>query len=454
MVGVDVGGTFTDVLLAPLDGRPPTLAKVPTTADPADGVLAGVREAAARAGVPSEEVDLILNGTTVVTNTVIEQRGARVGLLITRGFRYVLEIARSWTPGPVSGWMVWDKPAPLVDTRLVREIGGRIDATGAELAPLDEQEVRAAVRELRELGVEAVTVALIHGYLRPELEARVGEWAAAEAPGLPISLASSVLPEPREYERTLVAVANAYVQPAMRRYVSSVAGELSRSFPRSGLNIVRSDGGVMSGEDAIERPIETVFSGPAGGVRAAVHVGALIGRPDVLSFDMGGTSTDVALSRDGHAAVSRRSSLTEYYKIRVPSLDVVAIGAGGGSIAHVPLTGALRVGPEAPERIRVPPATAAAGSRPPSPMPTWCWVTCRACSAGAWRSAVTSRRARSGQWQPRWGSRSRRPRGRSSTWSTTACWAGCGWCPFSAAMTPAASRCSPSAAPGRCTPMR
>jgi len=140
-------------------------------------------------------------------------------------------------------------------------------------------------------------------------------------------------------------VANAYVQPAMRRYVSSVADELSRSFPRAGLNIVRSDGGVMSGEDAIERPIETVFSGPAGGVRAAVHFGALIGRPDVLSFDMGGTSTDVALSRDGHAAVSRRSSLTEYYKIRVPSLDVVAIGAGGGSIAHVPLTGALRVGP-------------------------------------------------------------------------------------------------------------
>jgi N-methylhydantoinase A len=206
--------------------------------------------------------------------------------------------------------------------------------------------VRAAVRELHDAGVETITVALVHGYARPDIEARIGGWAADEAAGLPISLASSVLPEMREYERTLVAVANAYVQPAMRRYVESLEAELRRSFPRAKLNIVRSDGGVMGGADAVERPIETVFSGPAGGVRAAVHIGALIGRPDVLSFDMGGTSTDVALSRDGHAALARRSTLTEYYKVRVPSLDVVAIGAGGGSLAHVPVTGALRVGPE------------------------------------------------------------------------------------------------------------
>jgi N-methylhydantoinase A len=346
LVGVDVGGTFTDVLLASLDGSPPTLAKVLSTPDPAEGVVEGVREAARRAAVDPGSVELILNGTTVVTNTVVEQRGARVGLLITRGYKYVLEIARSWTPGPVSGWMVWEKPAPLADTRDVRELSGRIDPRGDGFEPHDQEEVRAATRELREAGVEAITVALIHGYVRPDVEAQVGEWAAAEAPDLPISLASSVLSEMREYERTLVAVANAYVQPAMGRYVSSLEAELRRSFPRTNLNIVRSDGGVMSGEDAIERPIETVFSGPAGGVRAAVHVGTLIGRRDVLSFDMGGTSTDVALSRDGHAALARRSSLTEYYKVRVPSLDVVAIGAGGGSLAHVPPTGALRVGPD------------------------------------------------------------------------------------------------------------
>ncbi|QEC47284.1 hydantoinase/oxoprolinase family protein [Baekduia soli] len=346
LVGVDVGGTFTDVLLASVDGEPPTLAKVLSTADPAIGVIAGVREAARRAAVDPAAVELILNGTTVVTNTVVERRGARVGLLTTRGYRYVLEIARSWTPGPVSGWMVWDKPAPLADTRDVRELSGRITADGTELFAHDEGGVRAAVRELRDAGVEAITIAIVHGYARPDVEQQIGEWAAAEASDLPISLASSVLPEMREYERTLVAVANAYVQPAMRRYVRSLEQELRASFPTTNLNIVRSDGGVMSGEDAVQRPIETVFSGPAGGVRAAVHIGRLIGHPDVLSFDVGGTSTDVALSRGGHAAVARRSSLTEYYKVRVPSLDVVAIGAGGGSLAHVPLTGALRVGPE------------------------------------------------------------------------------------------------------------
>ena len=364
LVGVDVGGTFTDVLLASLDGSPPTLAKVLSTVDPAEGVAAGVREAARRAAVDPASVELILNGTTVVTNTVVERRGARVGLLTTRGYRYVLEIARSWTPGPVSGWMVWEKPAPLAQTRDVRELQGRIAADGTELAPHDEDDVRAAVRELRDAGVEAITVAVVHGYARPDVEALIGEWAADEAPGLPISLASGVLSEMREYERTLVAVANAYVQPAMRRYVESLEAELRRSFPSTSLNIVRSDGGLMSGEDAVERPIETVFSGPAGGVRAAVHIGTLIGRPDVLSFDMGGTSTDVALSRDGQAALARRSSLTEYYKVRVPSLDVIAIGAGGGSLAHVPLTGALRVGPESAGSNPGPAAYGRGGTEP------------------------------------------------------------------------------------------
>jgi N-methylhydantoinase A len=346
VVAVDVGGTFTDVLLVAGNGTGPVLAKVPSTADPAEGVVHAVEEAARRAGIAPDAVELVLNGTTVVTNTVIERRGARVGLLVTRGFRNILEIARSWTPGPVSGWMVWEKPPPLADTRDVRELSGRIDTAGNELEPLDEGEARAAIRELAQRGVEAITVALVNGYVRPDVEARIAAWAAEEAPDLPVSLASHVVPEIREYERTLAAVANAYVQPAMRSYVRTIQHDLARSFASAALDIVRSDGGVMSASDAVERPVETVLSGPAGGVRAAVHLGRTIGRPDVLSFDMGGTSTDVALSRDGQAALSRRSSLTDYYKIRTPSLDVVAIGAGGGSIARVPGTGALRVGPD------------------------------------------------------------------------------------------------------------
>jgi N-methylhydantoinase A len=346
LVGVDVGGTFTDVLLLSLDGSQQALAKVPTSANPADGVVQGVRDATRRTGIDPEELELVLNGTTIATNTVIEENGARVGLLVTRGFRHVLEIARSWTPGPISGWMVWRKPAPLADLRDIREIGGRLGARGEELEPFDEEEVRTAVSELASRGIEALAISLFNGYLRPDVEEWIGSIARDEQPQLPISLASQVLPEFREYDRTLVAVANSYVQPAMRRYVDSLASLLRREFPRVNLSIVRSDGGLMSGTEAQARPIETVFSGPAGGVRAAVFLGETVGRRDVLSFDMGGTSTDVALNLDGHAAVSRRSSLTDYYKVRVPSLDVISIGAGGGSIAHVPMTGALRVGPQ------------------------------------------------------------------------------------------------------------
>ena len=345
IVGVDVGGTFTDVLVMALDGSRWQLAKVPSTEDPADGVVSGVLEAARRADISPNRVGLVLNGTTIVTNTVVEGKGARVGLLVTRGFRYVLEIARSWTPGPVSGWMVWDRPAPLADTRDVLELSGRLDARGHVLEEIDEDEVRAAARQLASAGVDALTVALINGYANRAIEEQIGELVREAAPGLPVTLASAILPEFREYERTLAAVANAYVQPAMRSYVDSLEEQLREHLPNAVVNIVRSDGGVMSGRDAGERPIETVFSGPAGGVRAAVFLGQLIGRRDVLSFDMGGTSTDVALNRDAHAAVSRRSSLSDYYKVRVPSLDVIAIGAGGGSIVHVPLTGALRVGP-------------------------------------------------------------------------------------------------------------
>ncbi|MFQ5426067.1 MAG: hydantoinase/oxoprolinase family protein, partial [Gaiellales bacterium] len=162
----------------------------------------------------------------------------------------------------------------------------------------------------------------------------------------PVTISSDVLPEFREYERTLAAVANAYVQPAMAEYLDRLEQELADRLPGVRLAVVRSDGGLMSPGDASSRPVETVFSGPAGGVRASVHLGELVGVRRVLSFDMGGTSTDVALSRDGQAAVARTSSLTEYFRVRVPSLDVISIGAGGGSIAHVPMTGALRVGPE------------------------------------------------------------------------------------------------------------
>ncbi len=346
LVGVDVGGTFTDVLLMPLDGGPAVLAKVPTTADPAEGVVRGILEAVERAGVDPGAVRAVLHGTTIATNTVLEGKGARVGLLVTSGFRYVLEIARSWTPGPISGWIVWDKPQPLVDVRDIREVRGRATARGEVAEAVDADEVRAAVQDLERRGVEALTVSLLNGYARPALEKDAAAVARDAVGGLPVSASSDVLPEFREYERTLAAVANAYVQPAMIGYAANLAGALADRLPDAALHVVRSDGGLMTASEAGTRPIETVLSGPAGGVRAAVFLGELTGQRDVLSFDMGGTSTDVALNRNAHPAVSRTSPLTDYFRVRVPSLDVVAIGAGGGSVAHVPMTGALRVGPE------------------------------------------------------------------------------------------------------------
>ena len=247
LVGVDVGGTFTDALLMPLDGSRTVLAKVPTAADPAQSVVAAVIEAVERADVDADSVELILNGTTIATNTVLEGAGARVGALVTRGLRYVLEIARSWTPGPISGWMVWDRPAALADVRDIAAISGRISARGELLEAIDEREVRATVEALVASGIEALTVSLFNGYARPDIEVHIRELAHEVAPDLPVSLASEVLPEFREYERRW---------PGSRTPTSNppCAATSRRYKPRL--------------------PVETVFSGPAGGVRAAVHLSA------------------------------------------------------------------------------------------------------------------------------------------------------------------------------------
>ena len=240
--------------------------------------------------------------------------------------------------------------------------------------------------------------------------------------GLPVSASSDVLPEFREYERTLAAAANAYVQPAMMRYTASLHAVLAERLPDAALHIVRSDGGLMSARDAGARPIETVLSGPAGGVRAAVFLGELTGHRDVLSFDMGGTSTDVALNRDAHPAVSRTSPLTDYFRVRVPSLDVVAIGAGGGSIAHVPMTGALRVGPESAGSSPGPACYGRGGEQahrhgcqrrarlPP-----------RACSGGRMELHPELASERSAEWRSAWASVSRKPPARSSRSRTRRC---------------------------------
>jgi N-methylhydantoinase A len=346
-LGVDVGGTFTDVLLHDSEQQRMWLAKTPSTPhDQSVGVIDGIRLAAERADVTLPELDAILHGTTVATNAVLERRGALVGLIVTEGFRQILHLAEAWTPGPLFGFMVYEKPEPLTDTRYVREIPERIAADGEIVEPIDEPSVRTAIEELVADGVEALTVCLLNSYANPRHERVVAEIAAEVAPDLPISISSEILPEFREYERAVTTLVNAYVAPALERYLGNVRSGLLEAKAKAPLQVVRSDGGLMSLEAAAANPVHTVLSGPAGGVSGASFIATRAGFGQILTFDMGGTSTDVAVCVGGQPEITRETNVGDF-PVRAPAVDVVSIGAGGGSIASIAeATGALRVGPQ------------------------------------------------------------------------------------------------------------
>ena len=345
-LGVDVGGTFTDLLLFNEQNSELRLLKTPSTPqDQSIGIMNGISQLIAETGIAASEINALLHGTTVSTNIVLEEKGAKVGLLVTKDFEQVLHLARSQTPGPLAGWMIMEKPDPLADLELTRGIPERISARGEVLTPLDEAAARAAVRELIEAGIESITVSLLHSYANPDHERRLRTIIEEAAPDIPISLSSEILPEFREYERTLVTVMNAYVGPSMQRYLASFEDKLKTIQFSPHVNIVRSDGGLMSVQRASQSPVHTMLSGPAGGVSGAAFLAHLAGYDDALGFDMGGTSTDVSLIQNGEPLISRQTSLG-HYPIKIPSVEVHSVGAGGGSIAHVPMTGALRVGPE------------------------------------------------------------------------------------------------------------
>lgn len=363
-LGIDVGGTFTDLLLFDERSGAIRLLKTPSTpADQSVGILDGIQQLIEETGIAASEVAALLHGTTVSTNIVLEEKGAKVGLLVTEGFEQVLHLARSQTPGPLAGWIIMQKPDPLADLELTRGIRERINARGDVVTPLDEASARQAVRELIELGAESITVSLLHSYANPQHEQRIKAIVEEIEPEMPVSLSSEILPEFREYERTLVTVMNAYVRPSMRRYLSGFEEKLHRVQFQPSVNIVRSDGGLMSVERASQSPVHTMLSGPAGGVSGAAFMATLAGYPRALGFDMGGTSTDVSLIQDGKPTISRQTSIG-YYPIKVPSVDVHSVGAGGGSIAHVPMTGALRVGPQSAGAVPGPACYGKGGDQP------------------------------------------------------------------------------------------
>ncbi len=346
-LGVDVGGTFTDLLLFDQETGRQVRAKTPSTpADPSVGVLAGIDKVCNLANISPSEIAHIMHGTTVATNAVLEGKGAKVGLITTEGFKQILHLARSWTPGPLAGWIIMEKPDPPAALEHTREAKERIDTHGDIVTPLDEDAIRDTLQDLVSQGIEALTISLINSYANQLHEKRIRKIAQEMFPDLPVTASSEVLPEFREYERALTAVMNSYVRPKVGQYMQNFAAQLAEHGLKADVNILRSDAGLMTLRMAQERPVYAVMSGPAGGVAGALFTATEAGFLNILTLDMGGTSTDVALCQDGSQTIARETTLG-YFPIKVPSVDVRSIGAGGGSIAHVPeITNALRVGPQ------------------------------------------------------------------------------------------------------------
>src|SRR5690349_2909135 len=346
-LGVDVGGTFTDLFLVDDDRARQWRVKTPSTPrDPSDGVLTGVERICAEAGIAPGDLRNLVHGTTVATNAVLESKGARVGLVTTQGFGQILHLARSQTPGPLAGWIIMLKPDPPASLADTREAVERMDSAGETVVPVDRAQASAVIEDLIASGVESLTISLINSYVDGRHEQEIAAIVEELHPGFPVTISSDVLPEFREYERTLTACMNSYVRPTVADYVGHLETRLRDLGTGGELNILRSDAGVMTPAEAARNPVYGVLSGPSGGVAGALHVATRAGFPNILTFDMGGTSTDVSLCRDGEPTIGRETSIGQF-KIKVPSVDVHTVGAGGGSIAHVPeLTRALRVGPE------------------------------------------------------------------------------------------------------------
>jgi N-methylhydantoinase A len=364
-LGVDVGGTFTDVLLVDEESGATWRAKTASTpGDQSIGVLHGIDKVCAEAGVDRADVAHVLHGTTVATNAILEGKGATVGLVTTQGFRQVLQIARSFVPGGLAGWIIWPKPEPLAALENTVEVPERVGSDGTVVRELDEDAVRVALRALRDNGVEALAVSLINAFADDRHERRIAELAAEELPGVEVSLSSVVLPEMREYERALTTVANGYVQPQVARYVASLSAKLAAEGVPGELSILRSDGGLSAADAAIAAPVTMLLSGPAGGVTGAVWVAEQSGHTELITFDMGGTSTDVALVQNARPRIGRETKVGDL-TVRASAVDVRTVGAGGGSIAHVPqLTRALRVGPQSAGAEPGPAAYGKGGSDP------------------------------------------------------------------------------------------
>ncbi len=364
-LGVDVGGTFTDLLLIDEETGATWRDKVPSTPhDPSVAVISGTKAICDQAGINPSDVGQFLHGTTVATNAVLEGKGAKTGLVVTQGYRQILQVARSLVPGGLAAWITWPKPEPLAALECTVEIEERLDANGGVVKPVNKDQARAALESLKSEGIEALTICTVNSYINGVHEREIGEIAKDVFPDIPISLSHEVLPEMQEYERALTSVANSLVRPIMAMYVSNLRNELRTLGMDGRINLLRSDGGLMGSEKSEGHPVNLLMSGPAGGVTGALWSARNAGLKNILTLDVGGTSTDVALIENSEPRLRRETSVG-HLTVRASSLDVKTVGAGGGSIAHVPeLTGALRVGPESAGAVPGPAAYGKGGEQP------------------------------------------------------------------------------------------
>jgi N-methylhydantoinase A len=344
-IGIDTGGTFTDIVAVDTVSGATQVTKVASTpANPAIGLLCGVNEILAAAGATTGHVAGLAHGTTVATNALLQGEINSLGLIVNAGFRHILETARQSVPEGYGNSYFWVKPDRIVPLQFVREVGGRLNFRGHELRPLDEATVREAARYFRAHGVRAIGICLLHSYANDAHERRAAEIVAEEYPGATLSLSCVVLPEYREYERAVTTLVDAFVKPYMERYLKRVHQELGVGLQDKPFLVMQSSGGVASAEQVVRKPITTALSGPAAGALGSAVIAEIAGFPDLVTLDAGGTSTDLCLIEGGKPHITNGGSVGPF-PVRIPMIDIETIGTGGGSIAWISREGHLKVGP-------------------------------------------------------------------------------------------------------------
>ncbi len=344
-IGIDTGGTFTDIVCVDSASGTMQVTKVASTpSNPAVGLVRGVEAILAASGASPDDLAGLAHGTTVATNALLQGEIAGLGLIVTEGFRHILEIARQAVPEGYGNSYFWVKPDRIVPLRFVREAGGRLNFRGEELRPLDETSIRTAARFFRAQGIKSVGVCLLHSYANPAHERRVAEIVAEEYPDCIVSLSCDVLPEYREYERAVTTLVDAFVKPHMGRYLARIRDELGPALREKPFLVMQSSGGVASPDQVMRKPITTALSGPAAGALGSAVIAEMAGFPNVVTLDAGGTSTDLCLIERAKPHVTNGGAVGPF-PVRIPMIDIETIGTGGGSIAWITREGHLKVGP-------------------------------------------------------------------------------------------------------------